>query len=244
MSQLRVLVTGGAGGIGRATAHAFATQGARVIGFDRVAMDDPEIDSVVADLSDAKQVQSAVESAVGQLGGLDVLVNNAGIGAAGGIGDNSDDEWTRILDINVTGTARVTRAALPSLQQSQQASIVNVCSVAASIGLAQRVLYSASKGALLAMTRAMAADLLPEGIRVNAISPGTADTPWVERLLASAVDPEAERTALTARQPHGRLVSPAEIADAIVFLASPASGSTTGVDFVVDGGLSAMRVAR
>jgi 2-keto-3-deoxy-L-fuconate dehydrogenase len=171
-----------------------------------------------------------------------VLVNNAGIGAQGGIEDNADDEWHRVLDINVLGLVRVTRAALPALRASAHAAIVNISSIAASTGLPQRALYSASKGAVLSLTRAMAADLLPEGIRVNAVNPGTADTPWVSRLLDQAADPAAEYAALAARQPHGRLVSADEVAAAVAYLASPAAASTTGTSLAVDGGMDGLRL--
>jgi NAD(P)-dependent dehydrogenase (short-subunit alcohol dehydrogenase family) len=187
-------------------------------------------------------VRAAVDDAAAELGGLDVLVNNAGIGAQGGVEDNPDDEWHRVLDVNVVGMVRVTRAALPYLRASSRAAIVNTASIAATAGLPQRALYSASKGAVAALTRAMAADLLPEGIRVNAVNPGTADTPWVARLLESAADPQAERAALEARQPHGRLVSADEVADAIAYLASPATGSVTGVALAVDGGMETLRL--
>ena len=122
-------------------------------------------------------------------GGLDILVNNAGIGAAGTVEDNPDEQWHRVLDVNVVGIARVTRAALPHLRASRHAAIVNTCSIAATAGLPQRALYSASKGAVLALTLAMAADHVREGIRVNCVNPGTVDTPWVGRLLAAADDP-------------------------------------------------------
>jgi 2-keto-3-deoxy-L-fuconate dehydrogenase len=115
-------------------------------------------------------------------------------------------------------------------------------SIAATAGLPQRALYSATKGAVLALTRAMAADHLREGIRVNCVNPGTADTPWIGRLLSAAEDPEAERTALNARQPHGRLVSPQEVAAAVAYLASPSSGSTTGTAVAVDGGMQELRL--
>ena len=147
-----------------------------------------------------------------------------------------------MLDVNVVGMVRVTRAALPYLRASSRAAIVNTASIAATAGLPQRALYSASKGAVAALTRAMAADLLPEGIRVNAVNPGTADTPWVARLLESAADPQAERAALEARQPHGRLVSADEVADAIAYLASPAARSVTGVALAVDGGMETLRL--
>src|SRR5207237_9004912 len=147
-----------------------------------------------------------------------------------------------VLDVNVVGTARVTRAALPHLRRSAHAAVVNTCSVAATVGLPERAVYSASKGALLALTRAMAADHLREGIRVNAVNPGTADTPWVQRLLGAADDPAAERAALEARQPHGRLVSAGEVAAAVVYLASREASSTTGTSIAVDGGMAELRL--
>jgi NAD(P)-dependent dehydrogenase (short-subunit alcohol dehydrogenase family) len=156
--------------------------------------------------------------------------------------DNADAEWQRVLDVNVVGLVRVTRAALPALRKSTHAALVNTCSIAATAGLPQRALYSASKGAVLALTRAMAADLVPEGIRVNAVNPGTADTPWVGRLLDKADDPAAERAALEARQPHGRLVSAGEVAAAITYLASPAASSVTGTMLAVDGGMDGLRL--
>ena len=195
-----------------------------------------------ADVSNDTEVRRAVASAIERLGGLDILVNNAGIGAQGGIEDNDDAEWHQVFDVNVVGMVRVTRAALPALRRSGSGAIVNTASIAATAGLPSRALYSATKGAVLSMTLAMAADLIREGIRVNAINPGTADTPWIGRLLDKADDPAAERAALEARQPHGRLVSPDEVAAAVAFLASPASGSTTGTALAVDGGMAGLRL--
>ena len=179
---------------------------------------------------------------VERFGRLDVLVNNAGVGAQGDVTANPDDEWRRVLDVNVIGMARVARAALPHLRRSPSAAIVNTGSIAAWAGLPQRALYSASKGAVHALTLAMAADYVREGIRVNAVAPGTADTPWVGRLLDSAPDPAAERAALEARQPHGRLVSADEVAGAIAYLAGPLSGSTAGTVLAVDGGMHGLRL--
>ena len=157
------------------------------------------------------------------------------------VADNSDAEWLHVFDVNLFGTVRVTRAALPALKESPHAAIVNVTSIAATTGIEQRAVYSATKGALHALTLAMAADHLSDGIRVNAVSPGTADTPFVQGILARSADPAAERAALSARQPHGRLVSPAEIAHAIVYLASPLAGSTTGTVLAVDAGFERLR---
>ena len=240
---LVAIVTGGASGIGAAVTRRLLDSGAHVAVLDLdVADADPDVFAVRADVGDDASVRAAVDAVVARFGAIDVLVNNAGIGAQGTIEDNDDDEWARVLSVNVIGIARLTRAALPHLRASAHASIVNTCSVAATAGLPQRALYSASKGAVLALTRAMAADHIREGIRVNCVNPGTADTPWVSRLLARAADPEWERRALEARQPHGRLVSVDEIADAIAYLASPRSGSTTGTSLAVDGGMQELRL--
>jgi 2-keto-3-deoxy-L-fuconate dehydrogenase len=238
----RIVVTGGSSGIGLATALRFIADGARVVSLDLAAPPDDSIRWFGTDVSDDASVRAGVAGAVDALGGLDVLVNNAGIGAQGTVEDNSDEQWLKVLDVNVLGIVRVTRAALPALRRSPTACIVNTCSIAATAGLPQRALYSASKGAVLALTRAMAADHIGEGIRINCVNPGTADTPWVGRLLAVAEDPDAERAALEARQPMGRLVTADEVAAAIQYLASPAAGSTTGTDLAVDGGMSGLRV--
>jgi NAD(P)-dependent dehydrogenase (short-subunit alcohol dehydrogenase family) len=187
-------------------------------------------------------VDAAIRRVADELGSLDVVVNNAGIGAAGDVSANDDEEWHRVFDVNVRGLARVAAAGLPWLRRSPSAAIVNTCSVAATVGLPNRALYSATKGAVAALTRAMAADHLADRIRVNAVSPGTADTPWVARLLAAAEDPADAEAALVARQPLGRLVTAQEVAHAIAYLASPLSASTTGTVLVVDGGLEGLRV--
>lgn len=243
LSGLTAVVTGGASGIGEAVCRVLQDRGAVVYAIDRQA--GRTVDGVpvlAADITDEDAVASAVASVVESAGGLDILVNNAGVGAAGTVGDNSLEEWRQVFEVNVLGTVIVTRAALPYLRRSASAAIVNTCSVAAVVGLPQRALYSASKGAVLALTRAMAADHLAEGIRVCCVNPGTADTPWVARLLDAAQDPVAERSALQARQPTGRLVSADEVAHAVAGLASPLAGSTTGVALTVDGGLTGLRL--
>jgi 2-keto-3-deoxy-L-fuconate dehydrogenase len=246
LQGLKTLVTGGASGIGLAIGVAFAADGSAVVVLDRAperpAALPAELGYVGADISDDAAVRRAVAEAVDVLGGLDILVNNAGIGAQGTVEDAPDEEWHRVLDVNVVGTARVSRAAWPALRASAHAAVVNTCSIAATAGLPQRAVYSASKGAVLALTRAMAADGMADGIRVNAVNPGTADTPWVGRLLGAAPDPAGERAALEARQPHGRLVSPDEVARAVVYLASPLAGSTTGAEIAVDGGMAGLRL--
>lgn len=240
---LVALVTGGASGIGAATAATLQARGATVYALDRTAGETAEgVTVLAADVTDAAAVEAAVQEVVDRARRLDVVVNNAGVGAVGTVADNSLEEWQRAFDVNVLGIVRVSRAALPLLRRSPAAVIVNTCSVAAEVGIPMRALYSAAKGAVLSLTRAMAADHLPEGIRVCCVNPGTVDTPWVGRLLEQAEDPAAERAALEARQPTGRLVTADEVAWAIAFLASPRSGATTGTALTVDGGLTRLRV--
>lgn len=243
LQGLVAVVTGGASGIGASIASRLHADGAQIAVLDRdPAGADERFAAFVADVSDRASVDAAVAAVATRFGRIDIVVNNAGIGAVGDISANDDDEWARVLSVNVTGIARVTSAALPWLRQSPAAAVCNTASIASTTGLPQRALYTASKGAVSALTRAMATDHLREGIRVNAVNPGTADTPWVGRLLDQADDPNAERAALEARQPHGRLVSPDEVAAAVAYLVSPAAGSTTGTFIEVDGGMAQLRL--
>lgn len=241
--RLVAIVTGGGSGIGLATASLLVERGASVAALDLDPANAPApIVGLTTDVSDSGSVSAAVEEVARRWGRLDIVINNAGIGAAGTVEDNPDEEWRRVLDVNVIGMVRTARAALPLLRESRHAAIVNTSSVAATAGLPQRALYSASKGAILALTRAMAADHIHEGIRVNCVNPGTADTPWVRRLLEAADDPAKERAALEARQPMGRLVSAQEVAHAILALASPYAAATTGTAIEVDGGMAGLRL--
>jgi len=243
LDGLVAIVTGGSAGLGAAIARRLREDGATVAVFDVNPDAATDVDLALAvDVTDDASVTSGVAQVVEAFGRLDIVVNNAGIGAQGDVTANSDEEWHRVFDINVVGIARVSRAAIPYLRQSPAAAICNTSSIAATAGLPQRAVYSATKGAVLSLTLAMAADHLREGIRVNAVNPGTADTPWVGRLLDSAPDPAAERAALEARQPHGRLVSADEVADAVAYLVSPRAGSTAGVALAVDGGMQGLRL--
>jgi NAD(P)-dependent dehydrogenase (short-subunit alcohol dehydrogenase family) len=175
---------------------------------------------------------------------LDILINNAGIGSLTTVEHESDEVWQRVLNINVIGTARVSKLAIPLLRNSKHAAIVNTASIAATDGLPNRAAYSASKGAVLTLTLAMATDHLPDGIRVNAVNPATVDTPWIKKLLDLSDDANAARVALEARQPMGKLISPTEIANAILFLASPLQTSITGTTLSIDGGMHSLRIAK
>lgn len=243
LESLVAIVTGGASGIGAAIATRLHADGAQIAVIDRdTSGADPRFAAFTADVSDRASVDAAVADVAARFGRIDIVVNNAGIGATGDIAANNDDEWARVLSINVTGIARVTAAALPWLRRSPAAAVCNTASIASTTGLPQRALYTASKGAVSALTRAMAADHLREGIRVNAVNPGTADTPWVGRLLGAAADPAAERAALEARQPHGRLVDADEVAAAVAYLVGPSAASTTGSFIEVDGGMARLRL--
>ncbi len=246
-ANLGAIVTGGASGIGLATARLLLARGARVAVLDRhIPEPDDSMIWLEADVTDDEAVRSAVAAVALAIGSVDIVVNNAGIGAIGTVEANDDDEWRRVFDVNVFGLVRVSRAALPYLRASAsargQAAIVNTCSIVATAGLPERALYSATKGAVLSLTLAMAADHVREHIRVNCVNPGTVATPWIGRLLAAAADPEAERIALEARQPIGRLVSADEVAAAIAYLASPLAASVTGTALAVDGGMQGLRI--
>ena len=241
---LTAIVTGGASGIGRSVTETLLASGANVAVLD--LNPDGAPDGALAlqcDVSDRASVDAAVEATAAEYDGIDIVINNAGIGAQGQVDANDDAEWNRALNVNVVSVARVTAAALPHLRRSSHASVVNTSSIAATAGLPDRVLYSATKGAIYSMTLAMAADHVREGIRVNAVCPGTANTPWVMNgLMSKAENPEEELRQLNARQPHGRLVEPAEVARTITFLASPLQGSTTGTTLAVDGGMQGLRL--
>ena len=242
---LTAIITGAGSGIGLEVAKGLKQRGAEVFGFD---INQGEMSSfatyIKCDIGDASSVDAAFAEFRKVNSKLDILVNNAGIGSLTTVEKETDEVWHKVLNINVVGTARVSRLAIPLLRQSKHAAIVNTASVAAIDGIPNRAAYSASKGAILALTLAMATDHLIDGIRVNAVNPATADTPWVQRLLDQSPDNKAARVALEARQPMGRLISPSEIANAIIFLASPAQASITGTTLNVDGGLHSLRIPK
>ena len=227
-----VVVTGSSGGIGSAIADRFRAAGDVVAGLDL-------LDGI--DVSKPEHCAAATDRIVTQHGRIDVLCNNAGVGATGDVVASSPEEWQRVFAVNVFGVANMSRAVLPTMRAAGRGAVVNTCSVVASVGLVDRAVYSASKGAVLALTRAMAVDELPYGIRVNCVSPGTVSSPWVERTVAALPDPEAGFEALRRRQPLGRMVSCEEVAAAVVYLAADET-FTTGADFLLDGGITGVRV--
>jgi NAD(P)-dependent dehydrogenase (short-subunit alcohol dehydrogenase family) len=242
---LTAIVTGAGSGIGLEVARKLNDQGAIVFGFDLRAGDLEQVATFIeCDISNPESVKKAFAQFATQSKTLDILINNAGIGAIGTVEQATEDDWQRVFNVNVFGTGRMSAAAMPYLKASEHAAIVNTCSLVATAGVPNRAVYGASKGAIYALTLAMAVDGLADGIRVNCVNPGTADTPWIKNLLSKAADPDKEYVALKARQPIGRLVSPVEVASAIVYLANPTQASTTGTALAVDGGVQGVRVPR
>jgi NAD(P)-dependent dehydrogenase (short-subunit alcohol dehydrogenase family) len=242
---LTAIVTGAGSGIGLEVIKGLSAQGAKVFGFD---INQGEVANyatfIKCDISDSTSVKDAFSEFKKSSQSLDILINNAGIGSLTTVEHETDEVWQNVLNTNVIGTARVSREAISWLRKSKNAAIVNTASVAAIDGIPNRAAYSASKGAILTLTLAMATDHLSDGIRVNAVNPGTTDTPWVRRLLDQSDDAQLAKAALEARQPMGRLVSPKEIASAIIFLASPVQAAITGTSINVDGGLHSLRIPK
>ncbi|QYJ16048.1 2,5-dichloro-2,5-cyclohexadiene-1,4-diol dehydrogenase [Rubrobacter xylanophilus DSM 9941] len=243
----RTIVTGAGSGIGRAIAHRFAAEGARVTLAD---VDEGAARKVAAeigggclvhrtDVTVAEEVAALVRRAVEEWGGLDVMVNNAGVGVAATTPETSEEDFERVMDVCVRGTFLGMKYAIPAMRDSGGGAVINMSSIAALVGLKERAVYSAAKGAVLALTRAAAIDHVQEGVRVNAIAPGTVETPWISRITAGLPDPEEARRQMRARQPHGRFVRPEEVAAMAAYLASEEAASVVGACMVVDGGVTA-----
>jgi len=241
-----VIITGAAKGIGRATAEQFAAAGARVALLD---MDRSEVEqtaasidatsqrslALAADVSRRDEVDRAVAACISAFGGIDVVVNNAGIHFARAVDEYTDEEWDRVLAVNLKGAFQTVRASLPALRRSK-GSIVSVSSMTALVGQARGAAYVASKGALIALTRALALELAPDGIRVNCVCPAGVDTALMRNWAATLPDPEAVLRRQAAMHLLDRMATPDEIAAAIVFLSSSAASFITGIVLPVDGG--------
>jgi NAD(P)-dependent dehydrogenase (short-subunit alcohol dehydrogenase family) len=252
LAGLRAIVTGAGSGIGRAIAERFALEGAQMLCSDLnlaaaeatvAALATPGL-AFALDVSHEQQVKAMIELAMSEFGGLECLVNNAGVGIAAKVTETSEADWDKVMNVCVKGTFFGMKHAIPAMLASQHpvntdASIINMASIAAFVGVLDRAAYSAAKGAILALTRASAMDHIGEGIRINCIAPGTVDTPWVARITEGYSDPAAARTAMRARQPHGRLVTAEEIAAMAAYLASTEAGSCVGAAMLVDGGVTA-----
>jgi NAD(P)-dependent dehydrogenase (short-subunit alcohol dehydrogenase family) len=232
------IVTGAGSGIGRASALLFASEGATVVAAD---IDGAAKDVThTVDVADEQQTQALATAVLEEHGRIDVLFNNAGIAGVGDLGETSIELWERVLRVNVRGVFLMSRAIAPAMIAQRSGSIINMSSAIAETGLARRVSYAASKGAVLAMTKSMQVDLAPHGVRVNALMPGTIMTPFVENYLRESYDdPEEGRRSIRSRQLTGDLGTPEDVAHAALFLASDESKFVVGSGLVIDGGLTA-----
>jgi NAD(P)-dependent dehydrogenase (short-subunit alcohol dehydrogenase family) len=245
LSGKTAMVTGGAGALGSAILRAFAAEGAATAALDR---DDAALGAadlphgtarIPCDVADADSVDAAVSATREALGPIDVLVNNAGISITGGVEAMSEEDWDRTFAVNVKSVFLLSRRVLPDMRAKGRGSIVNVASESAFIGFAMHPAYCASKAAMVHLSRSMANAHAAEGVRVNALCPGTIDTPLYRRFLAQQPNPEAVHAEVVAMHPLG-LGTPEDIAHAAVYLASDESRYTTGSAMLVDGGATAV----
>ena len=238
----RALLTAAAAGIGRASALALAREGARVLATDvdetglaALRAEEPRIEVALLDVRDTQ----AIDALVAQSGPFEVLFNCAGFVHHGTLLDCSEADWARSFELNVTSMYRTIRACLPGMIAARRGSIVNMSSVASSVkGAPNRCVYGTTKAAVIGLTKSVSADFVGQGIRCNAICPGTVDTPSMRGRAAAQGDAQKAMAAFVARQPIGRLGSAEEIAALVVYLASDESGYTTGTTHIVDGGWS------
>jgi NAD(P)-dependent dehydrogenase (short-subunit alcohol dehydrogenase family) len=250
LEQRIAVITGAGSGIGQAMVRLFAGEGARILAADvnenaaqetarMVTAAGGTCRAFAVDVSRPDQVRAMIDQAIAAFGRIDILCNNAGIGSTTDVVECEPDEWDRVMTVNVKSVYLGCKYAIPHMLAQGGGVIVNTASVAGMVGLPKRASYSASKGAVIALTRQVAVEYVEQGIRVNCICPGTVDSPWVGRLLQQADDPVAARQALVARQPLGRLGTPEEIAAAALYLVSDDAAFITGTGLVIDGGLTA-----
>lgn len=241
-----VVITGGASGIGRAASELFVKEGAKVVIADVNAAEakaaaealGPNAAAIATDVSRSQDVKAMVVFALERFGRIDVLANNAGFGFTGTVVSIPEEDWDRLMAVNLKGMFLCAKHVIPVMAAQGGGAIVNTASYTAFVGIDNRAAYVASKGGVVALTRAMALDHVKDNIRVNAVAPGTVHSPYFDRMFAQATDPAAMKAALDARAPMGRMGRPEEIAEAIVWLASDKSRFATGSVLTIDGGSS------
>lgn len=243
-----VIITGAGSGIGKSTASLFASEGATVVIADvqedsgkntavEIEASGGNVLFIPCDVTDVSSTTAMTDQVIHAFGRIDVLFNNAGISGLGAVHEVAEELWERVMRVNVTGVFLACKAVLPYMMKSKKGSIINMSSGIAEIGVAERASYSASKGAVLSLTKAMQVDYAPYGIRVNALLPGTIMTPFVEGYLKASLDSEASVAVIKRRQLSGELGKPEDVARAALFLASDESEFVMGSPLYVDGGL-------
>lgn len=241
------IVTGAGSGIGHETAKLFAAEGALVVVADKnlaaaeavAAEIGSRARAVGVDVARSAEVKAMIDGAVAAHGRLDILVNNAGYGIVGTVVDVEEDDWNALMAVNVNGVYLGCKYAIPHMARGGGGAIVNTASTTSRVGIRDRAAYVTSKGAVAAMTRAMALDHVDQKVRINAVAPGTIESPYYAKIIGTGPNAETTRRALEARQPMGRMGQPAEIARAILFLASDDSSFCTGTILFADGGWTA-----
>lgn len=241
-----VIVTGGASGIGLATVKLFSAHGAQVVIADRngeaaakAAADiGTKASSAQVDVSEGNGIKAFINETVSRFGRIDVLVNNAGFGFTGTVENTSEDDWDRLLAVNLKGVFLCSKYAIPHMASQGDGVIVNTASYTAQVAIKNRAAYIASKGGVVALTRAMALDHAEQGIRVNCVAPGTIWSPYFDEMIAKSDDPEGMRAELEQRSVMGRMGRPEEVAEAIVWLASDKARFAVGSTLTLDGGSS------
>ncbi|MGF4041829.1 SDR family oxidoreductase [Paenarthrobacter nitroguajacolicus] len=241
-----VIVTGAGSGIGRAAALRFADLGANVVIADKNEAAAREVAdeagakalAVTVDVSDSASVRSMIKAVVDNFGGIDVLCNNAGFGFPGNVLEIDEENWDRLMSVNLKGVYLCSKYAIPELAKTGDGRIVNTSSYTANVGIRDRAAYVASKGGVSALTRAMALDHVDQGIRVNAVAPGTINSPYFDKMIAESPEPQELVDSLNGRSPMHRMGRPEEVAEAIVWLAAKESSFATGSVLTIDGGTS------
>jgi meso-butanediol dehydrogenase / (S,S)-butanediol dehydrogenase / diacetyl reductase len=241
------IITGSGSGIGAATAKRFVEEGATVVVADKNLPNAEKVAAalgqsaraIACDVSKSDQVQALIEGTAKRHGRLDILINNAGYGIKGSVVETSEADWDALMSVNIKGVFLGCKYAIPIMVAQGGGAIVNTASTTSRIGIPDRAAYVTSKGAVAAMTRAMALDHVHQNVRINAVGPGTVGSSYFDALLKTAPDPAALRKSLEVRQAMNRLGTPLEIANAILYLASDEASFTTGTVLYTDGGWTA-----